>query len=185
MTYVQDVETESVSFGRKRADGTFDTVMQMHLDRNNVKSEEPQISRVHMAWKGDHPAEIEIEPGPNCVKPEGSSIISQVMLWGKATEDGKNRARVTLQLNVDPFGGQYALLDSTTNDPSMSAGQQLSIPILLNAGEGKGIYVGLYPAGDGGENRLFIADRADPLKPVEMLVPVSAFVNALKIVLGL
>jgi hypothetical protein len=141
-------------------------VVTLGLGTNNVKPLNSQVARLQMNWHGNYPAEIEIEPGPECLQPEGSSIIGEVMMWGKRTPDGKNRGRVTLQINVDSAGGQYALLDSSTNDPSLSEGQSKAMPLLINVGEGRGIYIGLYPS----DNSLLIQNR---LTGKEVRVPID------------
>jgi hypothetical protein len=146
MTFVPTLDTTQIRLGNinKTGDG-IDPVVSLKLDTNNVKPMYSQKARLVVAWEGSYPAELEIEPGPDCQSPNGSAIISQVMLWGKRTPTGAGRQRVTLTIALDPDGTQYALLDSTTNDASGSVGQAASMPLLINMGEEKGIYFGVYP----------------------------------------
>lgn len=144
------------------------------LADNNIRPSEKK--RLAIQFLGGASAEIEIEPGPECIQPSGSSIITEVMMWGKKTPDGKGRGRLTLQINVDSAGGQYALLDSTTNDPSGTEGQKLAMPVLINAGEASGVYVGLYP---GDEPTLLIQRRNLGGPTEEIRIPVSSFIKML------
>jgi hypothetical protein len=100
--------------------------------------------RLHIGFVGDTQAEIEIEPGPD-VKPKGN-IITQIMLWGPTTKDGTKRNRFTMSITADGAGGLAGVLDSSTNDPSGSEGQAHSMPLVLNAGEAKGMYVVFHPS---------------------------------------
>jgi hypothetical protein len=152
--FIDHLQTNRVTLGTGPGDD-FQPAVSLHLTTNNVKPIGSQIARLHVAFQGNLPAEVEIEPGPDCQAPAGSAIITQVQMWGKTTPDGTGRGRVTTGIYSDGQGGQYALLDSTTNDASMSEGQQRSLPLLINAGEGTGMYVGLYP----GENALLVQDR--------------------------
>ena len=173
MTFIPDIQTDAFTLGELNAQGVFEPAVKVSLGSNNVKPLNSQKTRLMVAFAGDSPAEIEIEPGPDCQNPEGSSIINQVMLWGRRTPDGTGRKRVTLQINRDAAGGEYALLDSTTNDPSSSDGQSNSLPLLINAGEGKGVYVGLFPA----DNTILVADHRSGKSA---RIPVDALIALLR-----
>jgi hypothetical protein len=149
---------------------TNEPAVSLSLSTNNVKPLNSQMARLGVRWLKDYPAEIEIEPGPDCQQPNGSAIITEVMLWGKRRAD-RGRNRLTLQINVDPAGGEYALLDSSTNDPSGSVGQGDAMPILINRGEAQGIYIGIYPG-----NTLLIQNR---LTGKEIRIPIEKLIQVL------
>jgi hypothetical protein len=130
-----------------------EVVLRIGLGGNNDKEPQRQ-GRLQHNWQGDYPAEREYEPGPDCLvgwkRPKdggrGNSIISQDLQWGPRTLDGTHRCRLTSGIYADGEGGLSAVIDSTTNDPSLSEGQSYSIPLVLNAGEGRGIYLVIHPA---------------------------------------
>lgn len=151
MTYVPHVQTQKLTLGHEDARGDFAPVVDLTLVGNNEK---PQRSgRLAFQFKDDYPAEVEIEPGPDC-HPKGN-IVSQIMQWGPTTSDGKNRNRITTSIVADPAGGLSCVIDSSTNDPSGSEGQSKAMPLVLNAGEGKGIYLVLHPS----DNTISVQDR--------------------------
>lgn len=119
-------------------------VVSIGLGGNNDKPQ--RIGRLQVQWRKDYAAEIEIEPGPECQGSPGNNIIAQVMMWAPRTADGTGRQRLTMTIAQESNGECYGIIDSTTNDPSGSEGQRRSMPLMINAGEAKGIYVGLYPS---------------------------------------
>lgn len=126
-------------------------VVSLSLTGNNDHPQ--QQGRLRIAFEKSFASEIEIEPGPDC-HPKGN-IVSQIQQWGPRTPDGKHRPRLTTGIYADNDGGLSAVIDSTTNDPSGSEGQKHAIPLVFNAGEGKGLYVALYPS----DNTIDIQDR--------------------------
>lgn len=167
---MKEIQTNVLTLGEGVPDTPgFIPAVRLGLATNNVKPMYSQKARLMIQFQRDFPAEIEVEPGEDCQEPNGSSIISEVMLWGRRRE-GRGRNRVTLQINREPNGDEYALLDSTTNDPSGDPGQGDAMPLLINRGEARGIYIGLYPG-----NTLLIQNRATGRElriPIEKLMEV-------------
>lgn len=165
MTYVPHVQTQKLTLGHEDARGDFAPVVDITLVGNN---EHPQrIGRLAYQFVGDYPAEIEIEPGPDC-HPKGN-IVNQIMQWGPRTADGKNRNRITTSIVTDPDGGLSCVIDSSTNDPSGSEGQSKAMPLVLNAGEGRGIYLVLHPSDNTLEVQNRVSGRA-ARKPIDKLI---------------
>lgn len=118
-------------------------VVNIGLSENNEKPQ--REGRLKFKFAGSYPSEVEIEPGPDVVA--RGNIVSQVMQWGPRTPDGTGRNRITLSITADNAGGLSCVLDSSTNDPSGSAGQERAMPLVLNVGEAKGIYIVLFADG--------------------------------------
>jgi hypothetical protein len=119
-------------------------VVTLDLSGNNEKPYPGRRGRLHIGFTGTYPSEIEIEPGPDA-HPIGN-IASEIMQWGPRTADGTGRGRMTASLQTDVNGGLSAILDATTNDASGTVGQKRAPPLCINAGEGVGMYLCLYPA---------------------------------------
>jgi hypothetical protein len=119
-----------------------------------VKNNRGQNARVSTQFAPGIPAESETIPGVGSFKK--GTIITQHISWGPETADGTRRNRITTSIVADGDGGLSGVIDSTTNDPSGSEGQSHAMPLVFNAGEGKGIYFALYPI----DNTISIQDRA-------------------------
>ena len=169
MTFVPHLETQSLSLGAEDGNGLFRPVVTLSLVRNNETPH--RFGRLAFQFQNDYPSEIEIEPGPDC-HPKGN-IVSQIMQWGPTTADGKNRNRITTSIVADGAGGLSCVIDSTTNDPSGSAGQSKAMPLVINAGEGKGLYIVLHPS----DNTISVQDR---VSGKSVRAPVSKLIEALK-----
>ncbi len=148
MTYFPSVETTALTLITKDNE----PVVELSLAPNN---EHPQrIGRLRFAFQGTYPSEIETEPGPDAVNKPGT-IIGQIMQWGPRTPDGTGRTRLEMTIASDPAGGLSGVIGSTTNDPSGSEGQKHAMPLVVNAGEGAGIYIAIYPS----DNTIDFQDR--------------------------
>jgi hypothetical protein len=148
MTWIPSIQTGSITLCNPQQE----PVVSLSLGTNNDKPIGSRIARLLLKWHEDYPAEIEIEPGERYTGDgRGNDIISQVVIWGAPTADGTGRQRLTASMT----GNGGAVIDSTTNDPSGSEGQRRAAPLVFNAGEGKGMYVALYPS----DNTIDFQDR--------------------------
>ncbi len=160
MSYVPKIVAGSfVLANRDATTGVVEEVVEFSLGGNNDKPQ--RNGRLHIGFKKDYTAEVEIECGP-LVTPggqRGNSIISQIMQWGPRTADGTGRCRINIGMYSDSLGNLEAVIDSTTNDPSGSPGQLRAAPMTLNVGESPGSYITLFA-----DKRIHLHDAGDDIE---------------------
>lgn len=103
-----------------------------------------RVARIRAKMRGSFPFEMWTEPGDEA--DILGNVINQIGLFGLLPPDGKGRKRLTMSVVNDNEGNVEAIIDSTTTDPSGHIGQKDAAPFAINAGEGRGQYVILYPA---------------------------------------
>lgn len=143
MTAFDSVETRSLTI--VAADG--EPVVTLQCAPNT----QHKAHRLSLDFLGDNPAEIQVVPGPNF---KGPGIWFQIMGLGPVIA-GKGRPRLAMSLNMDNDGGLQSTVDSTTTDASGAVGQRDAPALVLNAGEGQGVYVVIHPS----DNSIEVQDR--------------------------
>lgn len=163
MTYFASIETPMVTLVDPI---TSEPVVQVSLTLNT----QGQHHRLSFLFLNDNPAEVQFVPGPEF---KGPGIFFQLMGFGPERQD-KGRPRFAMSLNMDDAGGLSTILDSTTTDPSGNIGQKDAPPLLINAGEGQGMYLAMYP----GDNTVNFIDRTSGIETGR--IPLSQVIEHLR-----